>query len=337
MSSKNKKTVFNDPSGRIVIPSLVTKEQEENFKIYPSWFVDDNSFNDSIRKIRVYYNADEYRSVYMGLNESDVYLLKFIANFKSVQKIHLIREARLFPEIFNASSINTSIKHLFMNNLIWKWKYKHPVYGENIDVYTLSSNGYYLLKTLFGSEHYFFPTLLLSPRIPDVFHIRFWETIDLYQIFASLPIYQGSTTLFSGNDKKHVMKSPLQVSLQLINDSIQKLVIYPNLQTDSSDYYKSVIEKWSDIINDGANSDIDVNGLPGETSVLTFYSPSLSYAKTFAKTFELGQYNFPILIIVGSIIKSHGIEQAFLAPVVGDKDNQLKQIKINRISDNADD
>ena len=40
---------------------------------------------------------------------------------------------------------------------------------------------------------------------------------------------------------------------------------------------------------------------------------------------------------MGSIIKSHGIEQAFLAPVVGDKDNQLKQIKINRISDNADD
>ena len=134
MSNKNKKTVFNDPNGRIVIPSLVTKEQEENFKIYPSWFVDDNSFNDSIRKIRVYYNADEYRSVYMGLNESDVYLLKFIANFKSVQKIHLIREARLFPEIFNPSSINTSIKHLFMNNLIWKCKYKHPVYGANIYV-----------------------------------------------------------------------------------------------------------------------------------------------------------------------------------------------------------
>ena len=68
MSYKDKKTVFNDSSGRIVIPSLVTKEQEENFKIYPSWFVDNNSFNDSIRKIRTYYNADEYRSVYMNFN-----------------------------------------------------------------------------------------------------------------------------------------------------------------------------------------------------------------------------------------------------------------------------
>lgn len=336
MSYKDKKTVFNDSSGRIVIPSLVTKEQEESFKIYPSWFVDNNSFNDSIRKIRTYYNADEYRSVYMNLNESDIYLLKFVASFKSVQKIHLIRESRLFPEIFSYSSINTSIKHLFMENLVWKWKYKHPVYGEDIDVYTLSSNGYYLLKTLFGSEHYFFPTLLLSPRIPDVFHIRFWETIDLYQIFASLSIYQGSTTLFSGNEDNRIMKSPLQVSLNLFDDSVQKLVIYPNLQTDLPDYYNSVIEKWNDLVNEGHNIKVDVNGLPGENAVLTFYCPSLSYAKAFTSKFELSQYKFPILIIVGSIIKSHGIDQAFVAPIVGDKKNQLKQVKVNRISDNIE-
>lgn len=324
---------FVDPeTGQLILPSLMDKDQEEHFKIYPTWFVGDSTFGDSLRKIRNYDNADQYRSVYINLSQADLYYLKFIASFKSAQKIHLIREALLYPELFDAAKVDKSLKHLFINNLVWRWSYDHPVYGKTIDVYTLSANGYYFLKTLFGREHYFYPMLLLSPRIPDIFHIRFWETIDLYQLLASIPAYRGSTTLFGGSEEKKLMKSPLQVALHL-KDEVQNLVFYPMLLTDSDQYYSSVIERWDDFTNKGENLSTEVNELPGKQNVLTFYSPTLKYAVEFAKKFKLGQYHFPILFVIGSVIKKYGIQDAFFAPLIGEKDNELKQVKFKELLD----
>lgn len=323
---------FDQKTGKLVLPSLMTKAQEEDFKIYPSWFVDDNSFSDSIRRIRNYDNADQYRSVYLTLSQSDIYYLKFIADFKSVQKLHLIRQAKLYPDLFDVSKVSSSIRHLFLNNLIWKWTYDHPIYGEKIQVYTLSSNGYYFLKSLFGREHYFYPMLFLSPRIPDVFHVRFWETVDLYQMLSSLPIYRGSTTLFNGTDEKKLMNSPLQVSLML-NGNTQRLVFYPTLQNDGDKYYQTVISKWSDFTDDGSELTRGVNGLPGKQNILTFYSSTLQYAKEFAKKFQLSQRKFPTLFVVGSMIKSYGVQSSFFAPILDDKENNIKQVQFKRIFD----
>ena len=319
---------LNEKDGSLVLPSLMTLDQEKSFEISNNWFVDGKSRIDSLREIREFDMADEYRSIYLELTQTEEFLLKFIALFKSVQKIHLIREATLFPEIVNPSKINSSLKHLFVNNLIWKWKYHHPVYANDIEVYTLSTNGYYMLKLISGNEHYFFPGLLLSRKIPAVFHVRFWETVDLYQLFVSLPSYKGSTTLFNGGHlEDRIVNSPLQIATRLLPGKTVNLIVYPVLQTDGDSYYNHVIEKWLEFTEKGKVQDKPVNSLPGESNVLTFYAPTGDFANQFNKHFQLNKAPFPIFYIIGSLIREYGIEQSFFAPsATNDVDKSIEQI-----------
>lgn len=329
----NKNDFIDSKKGFEVIPSLMTADQERKFEIHHNWFVDGKSRLESLKEIRDFDMADEYRSIYLKLSQMDEFILKFIAEFKSVQKLHLIREASLFPELVVPSKINKSLRNLFINNLIWKWQYKHPIYGKNIDVFTLSTNGYYLLKMLSGSDHYFFPGLLLSRKLPSVFHVRFWETIDLYQLFVSLPAYRGSTTLFNGGiDENRIVNSPLQIAAKLRLPDIENLIFYPVLQTDGDAYYNHVIETWLLFTENGQNVEKSVNGLPGKRNVLTFYIPTGEFANEFNKRFQLNQAPFPIYYVIGAMIKQYGIQQSFFKPANStDIDDSIEQVRIDNL------
>lgn len=320
---------MNSEDGSLVMPSLMTLDQERTFKIAYDWFIKGKSRNESLRIIREFDMADDYRKIYLSLGQTEEFILKFIAEFKSVQKLHLIREASLFPEIMSDLSISKSLNKLFLNNLIWKWKYVHPVYGKPIEVYTLSTNGYYMLKLLANKENYFFPGLFLSRKIPPVFHVRFWETADLYQLFVSLPSYRGSTTLFSGGlDEERIVNSPLQIAVQLSQDELYNLIIYPVLQTDGDSYYNHVIERWLKFTNQGKNLQKDVNGLPGTRNVLTFYAPTGEFADQFNKHFQMNSAPFPVFYLLGSMIRQLGIENAFYAPAqTSEIDTPIQQVK----------
>lgn len=319
-----KLNAFKD--GEDILPSLMTREQEQQFKIQNNWFVDDLSKLDSLKSIRNYEIADQYRSIYLHLNQNDELLLNFIAEFKSVQKLHILREAALFPELFDSKTVNRTLRNLFINNLIWKWEYDHPVYGRAVDVYTLSTNGYYLLRLMSGKDEYFYPGLFLNRKLPDIFHVRFWETIDLYQVFVSLPAYRGSTTLFNGDDDNKIVNSPLQVAIEDQKDT-RNLIIYPVLQTDGDIYYDHVIKKWAEYTNQGNGIGKSINKLPGKTNVLTFYVPTGQLAAEFSDHFQLSEAPFPIYFIVGSIIQRYGINQAVYVP--DQSQNAIRQANVN--------
>lgn len=305
--------------GRAILPSLINKEQEKNFKINHVWFDEGKTLMRSLGGLRTYDNSDNYWRVYTELSASEVLVFKFIARFKSVQKIHLLREAEIFPELYNRNKINAALKSLFLKNLIWRWEYQHPVYNDSVDVFTLSDNGYFLLKMLFSNEKYFYPSLFLADNhIPPVFHVRFWETIDVYQILISTPAYRGSTTMFKGDQEAPLMTSPLQISLATKKNQIQKMVFYPVLLTDSDVYYKTVISRWTKFVEGGKQLNREVNGLQGDENVLTFYLPTAIVADQFVKKFNLDKIKYPIVFMIGSLIKKYGVINSFYQPILQD-------------------
>lgn len=315
ISSKDNGFV-DSATGQAMLPSLMSPEQEQQFQIRQNKFVGDNSLRDSIRHIQSYDIADQYLPMYLRLSDEEIYYLRFIARFRSVQKLQLLREATLFPEIFDGSRLTKDLHRLVVSGLIWRWSYRHPVIDSNIDVFTLSGNGYRFLETIYGQEYHFHPQNFY--RLPGVFHVRFWETVDIYQLLVSLPAYRGSSNVFSGGKGElmhSIVTSPLQVALALKQEDIRNFVFYPALQHDGDSFFQKVVVKWDQFTNHGEKTNQAVNSLPGKQNVLAFYTASIKQATDLTEKLELGQFNFPIIFLVGSIIKKYGVTKAFLAPI----------------------
>lgn len=311
-------------TGKVILPSLLSLEQEQKFEIKPTQFIGNYSLSASIAHVRHYSIPDEFREAYMRLTEVDLYYLKFIARFKSVQKIHLLRQASLFPEIFDDSRLSESLHRLLVNGLVWRWKYKHPVYGKKIDVYTLSGYGFEFLTFIYGYQGYFNPRHYYSWRFPNVYQLRFWETVDIYQTLVSLDAYKDSSELYRGNNK--IMFSPLQVALELGKYNVKNFIYYPTLQVDGDKYYEAALEKWDVFTKHGTDITQQVNNLPGKQNILTFYTATYKLACQFATSLQLAQYRFPIIFMIGSLISSQGVSHSFYAPLT-DKEEGTEPIQ----------
>lgn len=177
---------IDSKTGQTILPSLMTKEQEEMFSIHQNKFLKGESLRDSIARVKSYEIADQYLTTFVNLEDTDIYYLKFIAMFKSVQQLQLIRQTALFPMIYGRAHLRDSLKRLIVNGLIWRWTYRHPVYNDDVNVYTLSGNGYRFLETIYGQEYYFHPQNFYS--LPDYFHIRFGKlSISTSYVLVCLP------------------------------------------------------------------------------------------------------------------------------------------------------
>ncbi|WP_298491120.1 hypothetical protein [uncultured Lactobacillus sp.] len=320
-------------TGQAMLPSLVNPEDELNFKIKRDFYIDGYAtLRESVKQIRQYEIADQYNAVLSRMDGQEEYWLKFIGMFKSVQKLQLKREARIFSDVLSEKKLNKKIDSLLLNGLIAKWKYHHPINDSDISVYTLSGNGYRFLKT-FYSDGYFHPQSFfsLNPR----YHLRFWETLDVYQLLISLPVYHESTTLFRGepNRGKPLLPSPLQVNLDLSNHKPKNLIFYPALHNDNEAYYKDAVAKWADYIRtaDGNNIDLNlpVNDLPVGQNVLSFYTPTLKRAYELNNILHLRQFAFPSLFLVGTQIAREGLTKAFYIP--NRENDELRQLNSENI------
>lgn len=309
-------------TGVAMLPSLINPEDELKFKIKRDWYI--NGYPTvvaSVRQIRHYELFDQYNDVLDKLDFQEQYWLQFIGMFKSVQKLQLKREARLFPQQVSENNLDNCLKHLFMNGLIMKWEYYHPIDDAKIPVYTLTGNGYRLLIN-FYNQNYFHPQNFfnLNPR----YHLRFWETLDVYQLLISLPAYKGSSTWFQGEPKKgkRILPSPLQINLELNQGKPKNLVFYPVLYNDNINYYKDVTLKWSNFTDEGQSLNKPINDLPMGQNVLTFYVPTLERAAQLNDTLKLANFAFPSLFLVGFEITSQGLPKAFYLP-----DRQTKGLR----------
>lgn len=305
---------IDEKTGMAMLPSLINAEDEYHFHIKRDWFVHGYpTLLGSVKKIRHYEIFDQFNNVLSNLNYEEQYWLQFIGMFKSVQKLQLKREARMFPQLVSEANLNASLKHLFMDGLIMKWTYHHPIDETDILVYTLTGSGYRLLINFYNTN-YFHPQNFFN--LDDRYHLRFWETLDVYQLLVSLPAYRGSSTWFQGEprENKRLLPSPLQVNLELMQGKPKNLVFYPTLHNDNKDFYKDVIVRWNRFTDEGQSLNKPINTLPEGQDVLALYVPTIERANELNKYLKLYTWSFPTLFLVGFEIATKGLPQAFYLP-----------------------
>lgn len=324
---------IDQDNGRMILPSLINPSDELTFKIERDFFLPGYAtLRESVKQIRQYEIADQYNSVLTKMDTEQEYWLKFIGMFKSVQMLQIRREARIFPDVLHEDNISKTLEFLLLNGLIVRWKYHHPINDTDIPVYTLSGNGFRFLNT-FYTDNYFQPQNFFN--LNQRYHLRFWETLDVYQLLLSLPVYHESSTLFRGEplEGKPLMPSPLQVNLDLIHDHPKNLVFYPALHNDNPEYYKDVVAKWSNYIQPEGSNTIDlnfkINDLPVGQNILSFYTPTLKRANELCEFLQLRNFRFPTLFLVGSQIVNEGVSHAFYIP--NREDQGLRQINAEDI------
>lgn len=305
----------NDDKYKMVFPSLMTAEQEEDLNIIMNSKLGNLSLRDSIKVIKRYAIIEDFLRVYEELTKTDIYFLKFIAGFKSVQQIHLLRQVSLYPEkLGDNETLNMVLYRLIRFGLIERWVFEHPVAEENVNVFTLSGNGHRFLKVIYSVDFYYHPNnYFLKGHKRD--HLRFWETVDIYQSLVSLPSFRQASTWFNGTKEKPIKGSPLQVAMDMgPKAGIYRYIFYPALQNDTDKFYKQVITQWNDFVEDGAKMDKPINFLEGNKNILTFYSPTYKTALGYIKDLELSEFEYPILFMVGQAVQKNGLGHAFVAP-----------------------
>ena len=75
----------------------------------------------------------------------------------------------------------------------------------------------------------------------------------------------------------------------------------------------------------------NVNGLPGTQNVLAFYTPTFDLAQKLNEELKLTDWNFPILLLVGSVIERDGIVKAFYLPDHRNKTKELQNLSLENL------
>lgn len=252
----------DEKTGKLYLPSLYTQEEvdkflnDKDFKIHRTFFRKKyGSLQQSVAHMYTYVIADDFNYVMSQLSDENLYWLKFIGRFKSIQTLQFYRQAALFPENFSRKRAEESLEKLYKYELIWKWSFKRDFIDKPLYAYTLTVNGFRFLEYFFSKRTYFQPQNYFI--LPDTAHIRFWETVDIYQLMLSLPQYKGFDTLLNlgvnheGTNRK--LSSPLQIALELTPGRVKNLVFFPAVPGDKDLYYKDVLVRWNRFTLEGSD------------------------------------------------------------------------------------
>ena len=310
---------FVSNEGITKMPSLVSPDDQRTVKIKHNFYVKGYiTKQGSVGAIKDYAITDNYNYVFSKLlNAEDLYWLKFIARFSSVQNMQILNQIDLTNKLFRMRRAWESINRLQRLGLVQRWLYFHPIQNENVGVYTLTGNGWRFMVSFYPDDHYFNPMRFWT--LPSNMHLRFWQMVDVYQLMESLPAYKCYNTMFNGfpRDQKMISSSPLQIALEIQPGHIVNLVFYSLLESDDSDYYKDACEKWSKLTNAGKYITFKIPNLPygqGITNAIAFYSPTYDYANSVSTDLALAKWGFSSLFLIGENIKTEGVTKAFYMP-----------------------
>lgn len=323
---------FVKEDGRTKMPSLMDAESERNLKIWREFKVDGAvTLHDGVSQIKRYEIGDQYLDTLDQLDRygKDLYWLKFIARFKSVQTLQLLNQVDLATNLFRIHDMWQSVNKLIRFGLVQKWAFMHPVTHKKTNSFSLTGNGFRFLETFWGKQRFFQPQNYYYLR--PWYHIRFWETVDIYQALASLPAFEDFSTMFNGapHDKGEIIASPLQICLQLTPKLKTNLIFYTCLQTDGPKFYQNVLNRWSVYTKEGKKLQEPVNRLPKALNTLTFYSPTLEAANHLSQIDKMQDLNYPVMFLIGQIMKSEGIPHAFYLP--DNATGELKQMNLTNL------
>ncbi|MDR2833967.1 MAG: hypothetical protein LBV67_09650 [Streptococcaceae bacterium] len=315
-----KKKSYIDGSGGMITPSYVPDNQE--IKIV-------RVLDEGFKQEPLAQRTEEYvlRSD-KRIDDNTRQVLYVIASVTSIQKMQL---QRTFEEYNN---LECSLKILLEQRLIQRWKYFNPKIKKDVDVFTLSGDGYYFLDTIQEKLEFDFYTIANPFKWHDwlpSMHVRFWMYVDVFNGYSKLQEYQNYHTHFGSFSIQEINEDTQEivgvkkytpvytngvVTLNLTSNkgitNSTNLFLYAILDNDSKSFKfpKKVLNRFENVFKDFGNKKITNSEYEGVRQLLTFVVPSKKTADAFLDELLIRKIEYTIAFIVLENIEEDSLENS---------------------------
>ncbi|MEC0037528.1 hypothetical protein P4L29_24440 [Bacillus cereus] len=289
------------------IPSIphLSSEDVQGLQIYRIHDLD---------KTYVFHSYDELVKFKQRLTEEQYALLTFIGLHMSVRFNHLLY---LFKSKYSRKKINDALQGLLYYRLIEKWQVE--IFDMEIfeETYTLSDNGYKLLKYWQGNMFFFAPDRIDNHG--KYVHLRYWHDIDLLCHLRYASSFLGHIMHPSIN--KGVFIPPLSFIVNGGEERKFNFVVYSTLLSDKKDRLKRIIGRWKTFVESG--KDIIMRGFGNNPTILVIYVSTEKQAKQINNELLLDLLPGKVLLCIGETLHIQGLQHAFYQPLTEGEIQQL--------------
>ncbi|PEW49336.1 hypothetical protein COL27_03445 [Bacillus sp. AFS075960] len=289
------------------IPSIphLSSEDAQGLQIYRVHDLD---------KTYVFQSYDELVKFKQRLTEEQYTILNFIGVHTSVRFNHLLY---LFKNKFSRKKIINALQGLLYYRLIEKWQVEILDIEICEETYTLSDNGYKLLKYWQGNMFFFAPERLDNHG--KYVHMRYWHDIDLLCHLCYTPSFLGH--IMHPSISKGVFTPPLSFIINSGEDRKINFVVYSTLLSDKKDRLKRLIARWKTFVESG--KDVIVQGFGNNPTILIIYVSTEKQAKQINNELLLDLIPGKVLLCIGEALHSEGLQHAFYQPLA---EGEIKQL-----------
>ena len=265
-------------------------------------------------KSYVFHSYEELVKFKQRLTEEQYTILTFIGVHTSVRFNHLLY---LFKNKYSRKKINDALQGLLYYRLIEKWRVKRFDMEIFEETYTLSDNGYKLLKYWKGNMFFFAPERLDNHG--KYVHLRYWHNIDLLCHLRYAPSFIGH--IMQPSISKGVFTPPLSFAAQGGVNQEFNFVVYSTLLTDKKDRLRQIIARWRDFVESG--KDVIMNDLGNNPTILVIYVSTEKQAKQINNELLLDLIPGKVLLCIGETLHVEGLQHALYQPLAEGKIKQL--------------
>ncbi|PEC50884.1 hypothetical protein COE20_22190 [Bacillus cereus] len=289
------------------IPSIphLSSEDAQGLQIYRVHDLD---------KTYVFQSYDELVKFKQRLTEEQYTILNFIGVHTSVRFNHLLY---LFKNKFSRKKIINALQGLLYYRLIEKWQVEILDIEICEETYTLSDNGYKLLKYWQGNMFFFAPERLDNHG--KYVHMRYWHDIDLLCHIRYTPSFIGH--IMHPSISKGVFTPPLSFIINSGEDNKINFVVYSTLLSDKKDRLKRIIARWKTFVESG--KDVIVQGFGNNPTILIIYVSTEKQAKQINNELLLDLIPGKVLLCIGEALHLEGLQHAFYQPLA---EGEIKQL-----------
>ncbi|EJR26813.1 hypothetical protein IIG_05136 [Bacillus cereus VD048] len=276
----------------------------------------------NLDKTYVFHSYDELVTFKQRLTEEQQAILTFIGIHTSVRFNHLLY---LFKDKFSRKRINDALQGLLYYRLIEKWQVE--IFDMEIleEAYTLSDNGFKLLKYWQGNMFYFAPERLDNHG--KYVHLRYWHDIDLLCHLRYAPSFMGH--IMHPSISKGVSTPPLSFVVSGGEDRKFNFVVYSTLLSDTKDRLKRIIARWKTFVESG--KDVIMQDLGNNPTILVVYVSTEKQAKQINNDLLLDLIPGKVLLCIGETLHSQGLQHAFYQPLA---EGEIKQLNMKLFTTN---
>ncbi|EJV74177.1 hypothetical protein IG3_05882 [Bacillus cereus HuA2-1] len=276
----------------------------------------------SLDKTYVFHSYDELVTFKQRLTEEQQVILTFIGIHTSVRFNHLLY---LFKDKFSRKRINDALQVLLYYRLIEKWQVE--IFDMEIleEAYTLSDNGFKLLKYWQGNMFYFAPERLDNHG--KYVHLRYWHDIDLLCHLRYAQSFMGH--IMHPSISKGVSTPPLSFVVSGGEDRKFNFVVYSTLLSDKKDRLKRIIARWKAFVESG--KDVIMQDLGNNPTILVVYVSTEKQAKQINNDLLLDLIPGKVLLCIGETLHSQGLQHAFYQPLA---EGEIKQLNTKLFTTN---